>query len=231
MLNNSYQDFMEQFFQAYYQKLAGENDALALRLPLSDKDQSMFLDPMIKSEWKQWKLVRSDLKESDFGKLENELNIKLPEIFKAFLGTYYHCFDNPIGPNPISEPFKALKRAWNPYLVQCGYLPFAWDEDGYYIICCDLSYLPDELSCPICQIDHEILFDLTDEYEDEYEDEADSEFEINKELRQNIAANMEQLAPDLCSYLKGFLQEKHIATNNRLINKSGSSKNVAGSTS
>ena len=41
MLNNSYQDFMEQFFQAYYQKLAGENDALALRLPLSDKDQAI----------------------------------------------------------------------------------------------------------------------------------------------------------------------------------------------
>ncbi len=39
---------MEQFFQAYYQKLAGENDALALKLPLSDKDQAMFLDPMIK---------------------------------------------------------------------------------------------------------------------------------------------------------------------------------------
>ena len=80
-------------------------------------------------------------------------------------------------------------------------MPFAWDEDGYYIICCDLSYLPNELSCPIFQIDHEILFDLTDEYEDEYE----CEDEINDELRQNIAANMEQLAPDLCYYLKSFL--------------------------
>lgn len=208
MDNQDYQCFMEQFFKDYYHKLEAENDALALKRPLSEKDQAMFLDPLTNSEWKQWKLVRADLNESDFTKLENELSIKVPKLFKSFLGTYYHHFDDPIGSNPISEPFKAVKRAFNPYLVKCGYLPFTWDQDGYYIICCDLSYLPDELGCPICQIDHEILFELTDEYEEECEDLEDGE--SLDCLRENIADNMEQLAPDLCTYLKSFLQKRSL---------------------
>ncbi len=111
---------------------------------------------------------------------------------KAFLTVYHHYFDAPIGENPISAPFEAVLDAWNPLLVKHGYLPFTWDEEGYYIRCIDLANMPNEEQCGIYQIDHEILFSLDED----------------TTKRANITQNMEYLSQNLFTYLESILNDE-----------------------
>lgn len=127
--------------------------------PLDESDRAMWSDNADPNEeWKVWKLIPSTATEQDVENLEKTIGTKLPQCLKAFLTVYHHYFDAPIGENPISAPFEAVLDAWNPLLVKHGYLPFTWDEEGYYIRCIDLANMPNEEQCGIYQIDHEILF-------------------------------------------------------------------------
>lgn len=77
-------------------------------------------------------------------------------------------------------------------LVKAGYLPFAWDPEGYFIRCIKLDAMPDEEECGIYQIDHEILFD----------------FEENTVSKEEIDANMESIARNFFEYLEKMLEIK-----------------------
>ena len=117
--------------------------------------------------WQVWKLIPSTVTDNDIRGLEETLGVTLPECLRAFLTTYHHRFDGLIGRNDIGNPFKSIENAYNPHLVRNDYLPFGWDSDDYYLRCIDLSASADDEKCPVVQIDHETLFDITEEYEDE----------------------------------------------------------------
>ena len=182
MTDTQMYSFMRDFFERYYQRLGQDGDGIALLRPLEEPDRAMWredADP--DEEWKAWKLIPSTVTDQDIEKLETDIGAKLPRCLRAFLTVYHHYFDGPVGVNPISAPFEAVRNAWNPLLVKHGYLPFTWDADGYYIRCMDLANMPDEARCGICQIDHEILFSL-------HEDTAQ---------RVEIAQDMEYLSQNL----------------------------------
>lgn len=188
MNKTEYAEFMKIFFEKYYEKLWTENP-ICVTLP--DVPEEMWAenaDP--NEEWKQWKLIPATITDEDIQQLEDNWGIKFPEIMKAFLTTYFHLFEEPIGRHPIDEPFYALDNAWNPILVKAGYLPFTWDEEHYLIRCIDLANMPNEGNCPVCQIDHEILFDF------------DDNSEVNRE---DIEANMEVISDNFVDYLNELL--------------------------
>ena len=186
MTDTQMYSFMQDFFERYYR----EGGGIALLRPLEEPDRAMWredADP--DEEWKVWKMIPSTVTDQDIEKLETDIGAKLPRCLRAFLTVYHHYFDGPVGVNPISAPFEAVRNAWNPLLVKHGYLPFTWDADGYYIRCMDLANMPDEARCGICQIDHEILFSLD-------EDTAQ---------RAEIAQDMEYLSQNLFTYLESIL--------------------------
>lgn len=190
MTNIQARQFMKDFFERYYKKLAQEEDGIAIIRPLDVADRAMWredADP--KEEWKAWKLIPSVVTEQDIKRLEQSIGVKLPECIQAFLTVYHHYFEDPIGKNPISAPFKGFLNAWNPLLVKFGYLPFTWDDGGFYIRCIDLTNMPNEEQCGVYQIDHEILFSMDED-------------SVQKE---EIVQNMEYLSQNLFTYLESIL--------------------------
>ena len=131
--------FMRDFFERYYQKLEQLGNVIAVMRPLGEADKAMWReDADSKDEWKAWKLIPSTVTDQDIDTLEKAIGTNLPKCLNAFLTFYHHYFENPVGENPVSAPFKAVRNAWNPLLVKHGYLPFAWDDGGFYIRCIDL---------------------------------------------------------------------------------------------
>lgn len=162
MTYKEYQEYMKNFFEQYYQKLS--QDEIGIMLPLDEDEKEMWSDDADpKEEWKKWKLVPATISEKEIEDFEQEIGVKFPLSLKAFLTVYYHCFECPIGRNSFSEHFEGMRDAWNPILVQFGYLPFTWDKGGAYIRCIKLDKMPDKEKCGIYQIDHEVLFDFDEE--------------------------------------------------------------------
>ena len=192
MTDTQARQFMKNFFEQYYQKLEQAGTGISVMLPLDESDRAMWredADP--NEEWKAWKLIPSVVTDQDVESLEQSIGVKLPKCLNAFLTVYHHYFDDSVGENPISAPFRAIRNAWNPLLVKHGYLPFAWDGDGFYIRCMDLANMPDEEQCGVCQIDHEVLFSMDEET-------------VQKE---EIAQNMEYLSQNLFTYLESILND------------------------
>lgn len=185
MTEQAYREHIKRFFEAYYEKLSSM-DEMYLCLPgVEEAMWSEDADP--NEEWKKWKLIPSTVTKQDLDQLEEEVGVKFPLCLRAFLSVYHHYFQEGIGANPTFEPFDAVLTAWNPVLIQHGYLPFAWDEDGYFIRCIKLEAMPDEEQCGIYQIDHELLPDEED---------------VSKE---EIDSHMEFVAANLLEYLNQML--------------------------
>ena len=148
MTDTQTRQFMQDFFERYYQKLEQLGNGIAVMRPLGESDKTMWReDSDPKDEWKAWKLIPSTITDQDTETLEKTIGINLPKCLNAFLTVYHHYFDNPAGENPVSAPFKAVRNSWNPLLVKHGYLPFAWDDGGFYIRCIDLTNMPNEEKC------------------------------------------------------------------------------------
>ena len=186
-----YQEYMRDFFEQYYQKLSQEE--IRVTLPLEEEEKEMWSDDANPNdEWKKWKLVPAVISDEEIKELEKEIGVKLPLCLKAFLTVTHHCFDNPIGRNSVAEHFEGMWEAWNPVLVRCGYLPFAWDEEGYFIRCIRLEKMPEEEKCGIYQIDHEVLFD----------------FDENTVTPEEIDQSMVFISENLLTYLDEILNDK-----------------------
>ena len=165
--------YMKEFFERRYAELSTGSGA-GVSLPFEDEGKEMWADGVDPdAEWKKWKLVPASISEEELAAFEESLGVKLPMQIKAFLTTYHHCFEAPVGENPTFDHFAAVKEAWNPLLVRCGYLPFTWDEEGAYIRCIDLKNMPDEDGCGVFEIDHEILFSFDEETAERGEVEAE----------------------------------------------------------
>ena len=156
--------YMKEFFERRYAELS-TGSGVGVSLPFEDEGKEMWADGVDPdAEWKKWKLVPASISERKSSRRSRKaLGVKLPMQMKAFLTTYHHCFEAPVGENPTFDHFAAVKEAWNPLLVRCGYLPFTWDEEGAYIRCIDLKNMPDEDGCGVFEIDHEILFSFDEE--------------------------------------------------------------------
>ena len=180
--------YMKEFFERRYAVLSAGSGA-GVMLPFEDEGEEMWADGADPdAEWKKWKLVPASISEDELASFEKSLGVKLPLQMKAFLTTYHHCFEAPVGENPTFDHFAAVKESWNPLLVSCGYLPFTWDEEGAYIRCIDLKNMPDEDKCGVFEIDHEILFSLDEETAERREVEA----EMNP-IAENFIAYLEAL--------------------------------------
>lgn len=186
--------FMKDYFEKLYKKLESEAPILLKRPGLPEE---MTVEGTKDGDgWSVWKLVPSSVTDNDIASEEEEVGLKFPNLLKAFIGTYHHCFDK-FGSNLLDDPFKALDNAFNPQLTANNYLPFAWDKEGYFIRCIDLSADPDGDNCPVVQFDHERLFDMLYDYEDN--DGAAPREEL-EELAEQIADSFE-------AYLNDFLTE------------------------
>lgn len=191
MTYTEYRQFMKDFFEQYYYKLS--QNEIDIKLPFGDREKEMWSDDADpEEEWKKWKMIPADIKEEEIDELEGKIGVKLPLSLKAFLTVYHHYFEDPIGRNPLSEHFEGIQHAWNPVLVRCGYLPFTWDSEGYFIRCIRLNEMPDEEKCGIYQIDHEILFD--------FDEETVTPEEIDE--------NMKFVSQNLLTYLDEILNDK-----------------------
>lgn len=193
MTYEEYRQYMKSFFERYYAKLSQEESELML--PLEECDSEMWSDGSdSQEEWKKWKMLPANVTDEEIAGLEEDLGAKLPLSLKAFLTVYYHYFEDPIGRNPISNPFEGILDAWNPLLVRNGYLPFTWDADGYFIRCIRLDHMPEEEKCGIYQIDHEVLFD----------------FDENTVNKAEIDQNMKFISQNLLTYLDEILNDKDV---------------------
>ena len=186
-----YQEYMRKFFEQYYQKLSQEE--ICVTLPFGETEKEMWSDDANPDEeWKKWKLGPAMISDKEIRELEKEIGVELPLSLKAFLTVTHHCFDYPIGRNSVERHFEGMRDSWNPVLVRCGYLPFAWDEEGYFIRCIRLEKMPEEEKCGIYQIDHEVLFD----------------FDEDTVTPEEIDQCMELISENLLTYLDEILHDR-----------------------
>ncbi len=183
---------IKNFFESLYEKLKAESEVL-VQIPVVEGNEPMWAEGCKpdKEEWVTWRLLPVQVSEEEIAELEENIGTKLPQVLKIFLTTYFHYFDGGIGQNPVEDKFIGILNAWNPMLVRNGYLPFAWDREGYFIRCMDLENMPDEENCRIVQIDHEIMFD----------------FDEDTATREELAAEMKPVADNFFAYLKMLLLE------------------------
>lgn len=116
-------------------------------------------------------------------------------MLKAYFKVYFHYVEENVGRVTPDKPFYSLDNAYNPTLLRCGYLPFTWDSEGYFIRCIDLSNMPDEESWPKCQINHEVLL--------EYDEEIITKEDIDKEMvkiKENLKSYFEKVLIKNYSY-------------------------------
>ena len=186
--------FIKNFFDSYYSKLYNEAPFLLANpcIPSEMISESEHND----DEWKIWKLVPSRIDDAKIKEIENQLEVEFPEVLKCFFMTYHHMFEEPIGRNPINEPFVGLLNAFNESLAANGYLPFVWDEDHYFIRCFDLQNMPDEEKCAIVEIDHEEMFDLI----------YDAEENSKTLCKDDFAPHMRVIAENFYEYLNCILE-------------------------
>ena len=186
--------FMKEYFEKLYKQLEDKEPILLKRPGLPDE---MTVEGTKNGDgWSVWKLIPSTVTDEDIAKEEEGFGLKFPNLLKAYLSTYHHAFDI-LGDNYPDDPFEALDNAFNPQLAKNGYLPFGWDEEGFFIRCIDLNSDSDGDCCPVVQFDHEELFDLLYDCEDNGENVPREELE---ELSEQIADSFEE-------YLNGFLAE------------------------
>ncbi len=157
-------DFMRDYFERSYKKRIDIDPEYVSMCDLPEEMLADGADP--DEEWNVWKLIPSTVTDDDIAEQEKAFGLKFPDIFKAFLSTYHHVFEAPIGRNMPDAPFDSLDNAFNPHLTANGYLPFTWDKEGCFIRCIDLNADNDGARCPVVQFDHEELFDMQYEYED-----------------------------------------------------------------
>lgn len=105
----------------------------------------------------KWVLLDSNVSEEDIIKLEKKFNIKLPSLYKAFISTYFHMFEELDGvlddfhcedgkevyvdilPQPSDKPLKGIETVFEgcEELIDFGYIPIG-DFSGWGPLCFDV---------------------------------------------------------------------------------------------
>jgi hypothetical protein len=122
--------------------------------------------------WVEWHVLPSTLKEPDVGALEREFGVQLPPIFRAYLMSRFHLFEQVVSRRynqqifmtytpalkPLS-PLRDLLNAWRP-LIDAGFIPFAHWGDCWGPMCFDALSRARNDDCPVIWMDHEPLISL-----------------------------------------------------------------------
>ncbi|WP_238899039.1 SMI1/KNR4 family protein [Clostridium sp. YIM B02500] len=105
----------------------------------------------------KWVLVESNVSEEDIFKLEEKINVKLPSLYKAFISTYFHMFEELDGvlddfhcedgkeiyvdilPQPSNKPLKVIENVYKECeeIIGFGYIPIG-DFNGWGPLCFDV---------------------------------------------------------------------------------------------
>lgn len=182
--------FVKNFFESLYEKRKAECETL-VKIPVIEGNEPMWAEGAApdEEEWVTWRLLPAQVSDEEIAELEDAIGTKLPQVLRIFLTTYFHYFYEEIGRNPIEDKFEGILSAWNPLLVKNGYLPFAWDKDGYFIRCMDLEHMPNEEKCRIVEIDLEILLD----FDEDTTGREELEFEM-RPVAENFYAYLKKLS-------------------------------------
>lgn len=135
--------------------------------------------------WIDWKIVNSTIKMEEIKVVEQQYQIKYPELYKQFLLAYHYVelqFKNIkegtsykgdcafiemprlIKGEGLSEVVTLIED-WHPMLL-AGYLPFAVGEDGQGPICFDLHNSNEQGDYPVVWVLHDYLHQLDDTQQD-----------------------------------------------------------------
>jgi len=188
--------FMKDFFERYYEKQKNRDEIFVMGVGVPPEMLADGANP--NDEWNVWKLFPSTVTEDDIKNLEEKYHVTLPECVRAFFSVYHHIFHTAVGINTIHAPFWTFDLAFTHQLADNGYLPIAWDSEGIFIRCMDLSNMPDEEACPIVEIDHEPFFDL----------QFDAENEGRLIPREMLVPLMEPVANNFYEFLNIVYEDK-----------------------
>lgn len=105
-----------------------------------------------------WKMIPSDVTEEDISELEKEIGIRLPDALRAYYTSYCHLWEgnSNIPENSPEHKMSGLREDYDELLVNFGYIPLTWDEQGAWLFCMKVD--ENDQDCGIYWIDHEELF-------------------------------------------------------------------------
>jgi hypothetical protein len=128
----------------------------------------MWSAPVDSEGWVEWRMLPTRVRPHDVAALEAEFAVKFPPLFRAYLQSYSHLFDQVLCAGasiclpslPSDAPLNDIRftlAAWRP-LVKAQLLPFGTYEDGWGPLCFDRgAESPDP---PIVWLEHELLASL-----------------------------------------------------------------------
>jgi len=142
----------------------------------------------------KWVLVESNVSEEDIFKLEEKINVKLPSLYKAFISTYFHMFEELDGvlddfhcedgkeiyvdilPQPSNKPLKVIENVYKECeeIIGFGYIPIG-DFNGWGPLCFDVYN-----SYKLVWLDHEEYYSC--ETREELEELGETIFDDFKEF-------------------------------------------------
>lgn len=112
---------------------------------------------MIDKDNNEWRLIESNVLEEDIVSLEKKFKVKLPELYKAFISSYFYVFDKLEGivdnymdyddydieveimNQTLDNPLDEIDNLFNECkeLLNFGYIPIG-EVDSYAIMCFDV---------------------------------------------------------------------------------------------
>lgn len=160
-----------------------------------DEWKTVVPEDMIDSNDKsKWILLKSNVTEEDIIKLEEKFNVKLPSIYKAFISTYVHMFEELEGvlddfhcedgkevyvdilPQPSNKPLQVIEDVYKGYeeIIEFGYIPIG-DFNGWGPFCFDVHN-----NYKLVWLDHEEYYSC--ETREELEELGETIFDDFKEF-------------------------------------------------
>ena len=133
-------------------------------MPVEMQDEARVAE----DDWIPWKPIPSTVTEHDIQALEQKINLRYPDLYKAFLcHKHFYEFWSEQEVNFFSHGINEWKdtllnayfNSWDPTkLIERGYICFA-DYSDWGIVCFDTNHQrPEDNDCPIVLIDHELLY-------------------------------------------------------------------------
>lgn len=150
----------------------------------------------------KWVLLESNVSEEDILKLEDKFNVKLPSIYKAFISTYFHMFEELEGilddfhceddkkvyvdilPQPSNKPLQIIQNVFEgcEELIAFGYIPIG-DFNGWGPLCFDVLS-----NYKLVWLDHEEYYNC--ETREELEELGETIFDNFKEFMECFFAGV-----------------------------------------
>jgi hypothetical protein len=149
----------KELIKKYFEKLIAKHpEKFEIEEMYDDEGHPIVPEDMKDSnDQNKWVLLESSVSEEDILKLEGKYDVKLPSIYKAFISTYFHLFEELEGvlddfhceddreiyvdilPQPSNKPLQIIENVFEGLeeLIAFGYIPIG-DFNGWGPICFDV---------------------------------------------------------------------------------------------